>query len=191
MTPGVEAPPVPRTTVRSRKASPLAGAAFLAAVLLAPAALAQQAPPDDPLASARPHHVAIAVPNFDESVRWYTQKLGFRPLNARDYPSLGARGIFLERNGFMVELFARQGSRRAVPPPAAVPDDLLTEGYKHVGFSVDDVDAAVSELRRRGVVIAGEPADVGELGLRLAFIRDNNGNLIELGQPLAPAAARR
>ncbi len=159
--------------------------AFLCALSAVPAS-AQS----DPLASVRPHHVALSVSNFEASAKWYEEKLGFRRLNVREYPGLGARGVFLERNGFLIELFNRAGSRRSAPAPEAVPDDLLHQGYKHIGFSVDNVDAAIAILRSRGVMVVGEPTDVPELGLRLAFIKDNEGNLIELGHTLGTSIAR-
>jgi catechol 2,3-dioxygenase-like lactoylglutathione lyase family enzyme len=160
---------------------------LLAGMLLSamlPSTDARAQAPADPLASVRPHHVALSVPDLDASLAWYRDRLGFRPLTERRYPPIRARGIFLERNGFLIELFAREGSTRRDPPQAVVPDELLAQGYRHLGFAVDDVDAAVTALRSRGVEVASPPEDVPELGLRLAFIRDNNGNLIELGSPL-------
>ena len=54
-------------------------------------------------------------------------------------------------------------------------------GLEHIGLTVDDVDAAVAELRAKGAEIA-----IGQLtrnpGLRLAFIRGPERIMIELVQ---------
>ncbi len=48
------------------------------------------------------------------------------------------------------------------------------------GHRVDNVDAAVAELKRRGVKIFSEPHDVAAMGLRIAFFADPWGNLLEV-----------
>jgi lactoylglutathione lyase len=54
-------------------------------------------------------------------------------------------------------------------------------GLEHIGLTVDDVDAAVEELRSRGAEIAIGPLTRNP-GLRLAFIRGPEGIMIELVQ---------
>lgn len=138
-----------------------------------------------PLDSLRPHHVAISVPDFEETIRWYQEKLGFRNVIRREeFSDISTQAANLELNGFQIEIFTRDKSTRSKPPTVAVPDDLLIQGVKHIAFLVDDLDAVVAELKRRGVQLVDEPTRVDTLGLRLCFIRDNNGNLIELGQEL-------
>ena len=48
-----------------------------------------------------------------------------------------------------------------------------------IGFKTDDVDAAISELRGKGVTILREPFD-SEAGNRVAYIADPDGNWISL-----------
>jgi len=139
------------------------------------------------LASLRPQHVALSVPDLDSAVRWYADKLGFRMVVRREFPTIRMRAANLELGGFGIELFERRGSARPRPAPAAVPDDLLGQGVKHIGFLVDDLDAAVADLAQCGVPLADGPTRVEPLGLRLCFIRDNNGNLIEIGETLRRA----
>jgi glyoxylase I family protein len=55
-----------------------------------------------------------------------------------------------------------------------------------LGIRVDDVDATVDELKRRGVKIVSEPHDVAAMGLRLAFFADPWGNLLEVIAPIKP-----
>jgi methylmalonyl-CoA/ethylmalonyl-CoA epimerase len=68
-----------------------------------------------------------------------------------------------------------------------VPDDLLIQGYKHLAIVVDDLDIVAAELRRKGVKFLWEPRVDEALKLKLCFIQDNNGNLIELVEELKQA----
>jgi catechol 2,3-dioxygenase-like lactoylglutathione lyase family enzyme len=52
---------------------------------------------------------------------------------------------------------------------------------EHIGLTVDDVDAAVEELRGKGAEIAIGPLTRNP-GLRLAFIRGPEGIKIEIVQ---------
>ena len=54
-------------------------------------------------------------------------------------------------------------------------------GLEHFGFTVDDVDAAVAELRAKGAEIVLGPV-TRSAGLRLAFLRGPEGMWIELVQ---------
>jgi catechol 2,3-dioxygenase-like lactoylglutathione lyase family enzyme len=73
-------------------------------------------------------------------------------------------------------------------------------GHTQMGFEVDDIEAAVAELRERGVVfeeydlpglrtvngiaeIEGNYPSKGT-GERAAWFRDSEGNMIGLGQPI-------
>ena len=47
-------------------------------------------------------------------------------------------------------------------------------------FLVDDVDTAVRDLKARGATFVTEPHDQSEWGLRVAHLRDPDGNLIEI-----------
>lgn len=51
-------------------------------------------------------------------------------------------------------------------------------------FEVEDVDRALADLRGRGAPVAGEPADRSDWGIRVAYVRDPDGTLIELNQPI-------
>ena len=53
-------------------------------------------------------------------------------------------------------------------------------GWHHLGIQVDDVDATIAELKRRGVKIVTQPRDVEALGLRIAFFADPWENLLEV-----------
>src|SRR3984893_18640553 len=68
------------------------------------------------------------------------------------------------------------------------PDDTMTPapgfpyyGLEHIGLTVDDVDAAVADLRAKGAEIAIGPL-TRDPGTRLAFIRGPEGVMVELVQ---------
>jgi lactoylglutathione lyase len=68
------------------------------------------------------------------------------------------------------------------------PDDPMTPaprfpyyGVEHIGLTVDDVDAAVAELRAKGAEIAIGPL-TRDPGTRLAFIRAPDAVMVELVQ---------
>jgi catechol 2,3-dioxygenase-like lactoylglutathione lyase family enzyme len=64
-------------------------------------------------------------------------------------------------------------------------DSLRYAGFHHVCLQVDDVEATVAELRRRGVTIVTEPFVLPVIERRLAFFADPFGNLFELAEVLA------
>jgi len=41
--------------------------------------------PDSPFASMRGHHVAVRVPDYQASKRWFVEKLDFRVIHEWDY----------------------------------------------------------------------------------------------------------
>jgi catechol 2,3-dioxygenase-like lactoylglutathione lyase family enzyme len=68
------------------------------------------------------------------------------------------------------------------------PDDPMSPaprfpyyGVEHIGLTVDDVDAAVAELRGKGAEIAIGPL-TRDPGTRLAFIRGPDAVMVELVQ---------
>lgn len=140
-----------------------------------------------PLGSLTPHHIALSVPNFEETIQWYQDKLSFRVVKRLALPQIATKQAILERNAFVVEVFARDNSTRFKPPAVTVPDDLLIQGVKHIAFMVDDLEAVTAELNRRGVKLVWGPEANNDLRLKLGFIKDNNGNLIELVEKLAPS----
>jgi len=143
--------------------------------------------PASPFASLVGHHVGIRVPDYDAALTWYTRKLDFRVLHQWPYGEL--RLAYLAPptdDNFHIELLAGP-----VPHAKEVLDDLAASlkfgGYQHVCLRVDNVDAALAELRSRGVDIVGEPFDLEAISARLAFFRDPWGNMIELSETLTAA----
>jgi len=62
---------------------------------------------------------------------------------------------------------------------------MSDRGYVHMAFNSADVDGVAAELISRGVELELAPTNFDAAGVRLLFIRDNNGNLIEIVTPLS------
>jgi catechol 2,3-dioxygenase-like lactoylglutathione lyase family enzyme len=124
------------------------------------------------------HHVGLSVSDLDSAKRWYANVLGMTQGFAFELAQFGVRGCFMEGHGTRVELFERAGSGGGIggqDPPCA----LLTRGYGHVAFATADLDATFAELVRRGATPVWDPRQSPEPGVRMAFVADLDGNLVE------------
>jgi catechol 2,3-dioxygenase-like lactoylglutathione lyase family enzyme len=137
-----------------------------------------------PFASWKVDHSGIRVPDFDEAIAWYTNTLDFRLVRSVSIGKLTFGFISpATDDNFSFEIMAGPGAAER-PPYEDFHDSYNLSGWHHVGIRVDDVDATVDELKRRGVKIVSEPHDVAVLGLRLAFFADPWRNLLEVIAPI-------
>jgi methylmalonyl-CoA/ethylmalonyl-CoA epimerase len=134
--------------------------------------------------SAKPLHLGISVSNLEESVKWYTETLGFEPVKRLDLPEVRFRVAILEYRGFGVELIEVNGSAKYPLAWNEPGPQHKIQGIVHFAFRVDDLDAAEKVLRTRGARFACEPTVLEGLGIRYFHVFDNDGNLIEFGQSL-------
>ena len=126
-------------------------------------------------------HVGFSVTaeDLDATIEWYSSKLGFA-VDQR-FNSHGMTFVFIVGGDAKIELMAGASSRQVRA------DDVLTSmdpsRLHHFCLAVEDLDAAISQLRDRGVELIGGPMEVAVIGQRIAFITDNLGNIIELAEP--------
>ena len=108
-------------------------------------------------------HVAINVPDVPGAVAFYTETIGLVQNHTR--PDFGFPGAWLDTvNGQQVHLIE-----------AEVPKNV----GQHFALVFDDLAAAVTELRARGLMVS-DPVPVGTTGREQAFTTDPYGNGIEL-----------
>ncbi|HET7627077.1 MAG TPA: VOC family protein [Bacillales bacterium] len=62
------------------------------------------------------------------------------------------------------------------------PNGMSVNDQVAVIFSVEDIDAVYEDLKGKGVAFVKEPYDETEWNMRIAYLRDPAGNLIELNQ---------
>lgn len=100
------------------------------------------------------HHVAFAVEDLDEAVETYRSLFGAEVELRDTLESQGVEAAYLRLGSGRVELVSPLGDDTPVGRFLA----SRGPGMHHVGFSVDDVSAAVGELAADGAeVIDAEP----------------------------------
>jgi len=130
------------------------------------------------------NHVGQCVTDLDRSRRFYEELLGFRfqrDMRVPDDPAarllrieppLGMSVVYLQRDGFVLELlhFERPGN------PATQERAFNEPGLTHLSISVDDIDAVCAAVPELG----GEVLADTNVGGMAVMIRDPDGQLIEL-----------
>ncbi len=152
--------------------------------VLALLALSQPALAGQPAAAdlkLSPFMVGLSVADIDLVTSWYVEKLGFSV--TRDEPLGAGRVRFIEAGSQRIELLYVPGSAPA-PMRALPPAHGAVRGYTHLTMEVPDLDAAVATLASRGVTPDLGPVPVKLLGVRVIFLRDPEGNLVEILQRL-------
>jgi catechol 2,3-dioxygenase-like lactoylglutathione lyase family enzyme len=125
-------------------------------------------------------HVRLLVNDTDACRDFYKNKLGL------DERLAVVEGIYYEfkAGNCTLALYKRELMESVagveMAPQQAVDKVALT-------FSVEDVDQNYKELSGRGVQFVTEPHDQEAWVLRVAHLRDPEGNLIEINAPLKKA----
>jgi methylmalonyl-CoA epimerase len=124
-------------------------------------------------------HICIAVRDTAQALRYYRDVLGLEVAFSEDLPEEGVRATFLRAGDTLIELaeplredcaMARFIARRG-------------EGIQHVCFEVDDLEAGLAELERRGADLLPNRRYQAVEGKRVAFTvhpKAANGVLVEL-----------
>jgi len=125
------------------------------------------------------HHVAIRARDWDASVRFYTQALGF--VEKIRWGEGDQRAVMLDTgDGNYIEVFA--GRKESLPAGSSEPPIL------HFAIRTTDVDSAIARARAAGAEVTIEPKDVdipstpGPTHVRLAFCKGPDGEVIEFFQ---------
>ncbi|HOX92849.1 MAG TPA: methylmalonyl-CoA epimerase [Spirochaetales bacterium] len=129
---------------------------------------------------AKLDHIGIAVANLDEAVKFYTDMLGMELHGTETVAEQKVRVAFLPLGDTEVELL------ESTEPdgPIAKFIEAKGQGIQHLAFSVPDIEAALAELKAKGVRLIDEKPRYGAGGAKIAFLhpKATNGVLIELSQ---------
>src|SRR3984957_253711 len=134
-------------------------------------------------AGARLANVGLEGAELTAEARWVCEVFGLlRELALRVEPlDLSIEMLIHPGYGYRVELLHRPGPdsvARGKPDNPA--EAALRHGYGHVAFDVTDLDAAYDRAVARGARPVMAPCPSPEPGVRMAFVTDPEGNLVEL-----------
>ena len=135
--------------------------------------------------TARLDHVGLAVTDLRTACAWYCDVFGLVPeLSLRvDAIDLSIEMLIHPVFGYRIELLHRPGTGDSASPgpkPAHPAAAALRAGFGHVAFDVPDLDGAFDHAVARGARPVMPPCPAPEPGVRMAFVADPEGNLIEL-----------
>lgn len=131
-------------------------------------------------------HIGIAVRNLDEALAFFRDGLGLHVEGSEEVASQRVRAHFIPAGQSALELLE-----------GTAPDSPITRyvekrgpGLHHITLRVDNIAAALAELKARGVRLIDETARPGAEGAQVAFVHPSSahGVLVELKQ--APAGHR-
>src|SRR5713101_391636 len=117
-------------------------------------------------------HIHLRTTNPQATIEYYQKMFDATPVSY--VQSNGKPRVDLDLNGLTIFI-------AAVPTEATLPTAPSEPyiGLDHLGLRVDDLDAAVAELKRRGAQVIVEPKTIRP-GVRIAFLQGPDDVRIEL-----------
>ncbi|MEI6608967.1 MAG: methylmalonyl-CoA epimerase [Deltaproteobacteria bacterium] len=124
-------------------------------------------------------HVGIAVKSLAESSKLY-ELLGIKSTGTEEVAEQKVKVAFFPVGDSEVELL----ESTAPDGPIARYIEKNGEGMQHLALRVDDLDAALAELKAKGVRLIDEKPRYGAGGARIAFVhpKSTGGILLELSE---------
>lgn len=123
-------------------------------------------------------HIGIAVSNLQESLTFWEASLGIELHGIEDVAEQKVRTAFLPIGEAEIELL------EPTSPDSSVAKfiEKRGEGLHHIAIRVDDIEAALAELKAKGVQLIDETPRNGAGGARIAFVhpKATHGVLLEL-----------
>ncbi|GAA1571002.1 MULTISPECIES: methylmalonyl-CoA epimerase [Kribbella] len=128
-------------------------------------------------------HVGIAVPDFDEAVRYYADVFGMTVAHEEINEEQGVREAMLAvgDSGSSIQLLAPLSDAS----PIAKFLDQRGAGIQQLAYRVHDLDAVCAVLRERGARLLYDEPKRGTAGSRVNFVHPKSagGVLVELVEP--------
>ena len=116
-------------------------------------------------------HTCLNVTDLDRSIRFYTKQMGLKFVSRHEVKQNNAEIAFLEdENTGALELTHWRDKKS------------LAEGdnFDHIAFETKDIGSSIRDLRANGVTIAMEPFSLQGSSGKIAFVKDPDGNWLEL-----------
>jgi glyoxylase I family protein len=133
-------------------------------------------------------HIGVCVSDMERSRKFYCDVLGFRyvrELRVEGEPSdtllrlrdVKVHAVYIERDGFELELLHYDSPRSPKPAPAHAMNDL---GFTHLSIQVPNLEEAMAALESAGVEVNRSTfIKMGNVSVAV-FAKDPDGLLVEL-----------
>lgn len=123
-------------------------------------------------------HLGIAVNSIGEGKNFWSDVLGLEFEGAEEVAEQKVNTAFFPVGESEVELL----ESTAPDGPVAKFIDKKGTGFQHVAFRVADIDAALEELKEKGIQLIDQTPRRGAGGARIAFLhpKATGGILVEL-----------
>ncbi len=134
-------------------------------------------------------HVGIAIRDLAAALAFYRDALGLEVEGVEDVPSQRVKAQFIPVGGPRLELLEATADDSAIAKYL----DKRGPGLHHITLRVDDIQAALAQLKQRGVRLVDEAPRAGAEHALVAFVHPSSahGVLLELKQGELPDHRRR
>ena len=125
-------------------------------------------------------HIGIAVNSIDEAMKFWEGALGVKCHGVEEVAEQKVKTAFLPIDDSEIELLEGPSEDRPVRKFIA----KNGQGIQHIAIRVADIEAALAELKEKGVRLIDEKPRIGAGGAKIAFLhpKATGGVLLELCQ---------
>lgn len=128
------------------------------------------------------HHVGLSVNDLDKLKKWYSDNFALTEEQKFEMEEPKIRTVMLvAKNAFRIELIELNGSKREREFSGPL-DACSVQGYGHLAIEVNDLEEAFNNLISGGAKLVSKPSPAVQKGAFFAYVKDPEGNLIELIQ---------
>lgn len=124
-------------------------------------------------------YTRLLVSRFKACFLFYRDVMGFQATYGTENDTYAD----FNTGAVSIALFDKLEMSRAVGT-SHLPADARVQDKVCLIFAVEDVNAACLQLKKQSISLVAEPSDHPGWGIRSAYLRDPEGNLIEINQPL-------
>jgi methylmalonyl-CoA/ethylmalonyl-CoA epimerase len=125
-------------------------------------------------------HIGIAVKSIEEAGKFYADALGLKVQGVETVADQKVKVAFLPITDSELELL------ESLEPdgPVAKFIDSKGEGSQHIAFRVENIQAALEELKEKGIRLIDRTPRKGAGGAKIAFLhpKETHGVLVEICQ---------
>jgi methylmalonyl-CoA epimerase len=124
-------------------------------------------------------HVGIAVKNLEEAKKLY-EAMGLKVTDIEEVAEQKVKVAFFPLEGSEIELLETTDPEG----PIGKFIEKRGEGIQHIALRVDNIDAALEELKAKGIQLIDQKPRYGAGGARIAFLHPKStfGVLVEISE---------